>query len=141
MAIEKEINIKRDWKLIDEMLSVPFQGEKELVELKVGSDKLEVVHYIHKNRVVYLVFVNNKLRYKESKYMNEHIRFVYHKKDRESARKKYIKYHGKVKGLKEYEASMWNDKITTYNVIFTSKLSIKKMLERQTEKIFIIGVE
>lgn len=55
--------------------------------------------------------------------------------------KKYIKYHGKVKGLKEYEASMWNDKITTYNVIFTSKLSIKKMLERQTEKIFLIGVE
>ena len=73
--------------------------------------------------------------------MNEHIRFVYHKKDRESARKKYIKYHGKVKGLKEYEASMWNDKITTYNVIFTSKLSIKKMLKRQTEKIFLIGVE
>lgn len=141
MAIEKEINIKRDWKLIDEMLSVPFQGEKELVELKVGSDKLEVMHYIHKNRVVYLVFVNNKLRYKESKYMNEHIRFVYHKKDRESARKQYIKYHGKVKGLKEYEASMWNDKITTYNVIFTSKLSIKKMLERQSEKIFLIGVE
>ncbi len=147
MVAEKEIDIKKDWKIIEKKLSKNFIEGMEVLKLRINKDNLVFRFHLYKNRVIYLLFLNNYLytgteKGKEKpQYLNEHTKYIVPAKEREKAKKTYVKNSGKKKGIKEFEESFWNKKVTVHNILFTSKLSIKKMLERQNEKIFLIEEE
>lgn len=144
MVAEKEIDIKKDWRLIEKNLSLSFWEGREILKLRIGKDELSFRLHLYKNRVMYLLFLNGYLYTgredgkEKIQYMNEYTKYVIPAKEREKAKKRYIKIFGKKKGIEEFEKSYWNNTITVCDIMFTSKLRIKKMLERQTEKIFLI---
>ena len=147
MVAEKEIDIKKDWKFIEKSLSKSFWEGREILRLRIGKDDLLFRFHLYKNRVMYLLFLNGYLYTgveddkEKTQYMNEYTKYVVPVKEREKAKKRYIKIYGKKKGIEEFEKSYWNSTVTVCDIMFTSKLRIKKMLERQTEKIFLIEEE
>lgn len=141
-----ELNIKKDWKIIETKLDKTFYVGKKVLELKIGEDNLKFVFHLFKGRVVYLLYVNNKINTipsndTDKKYMNEITKKIFPSSVREKILKKLIREKGKIKGKEEFEKSRYNNEIKRYEFIFRSKRSIKKMLERQTEKIMLLEGE
>ena len=138
--MEREINIKKDWKLIEEKLSKTFFEGIDVLKLKINKDQLCFKFTLYKNKVLYLLFLNGYLYtgVEKKQYMNVRTKYMFPLKEREKQKRIYIKEFGKKKGTEEFEKSFWNNKVEIYNLMFTSKLKIKKMLERQNDKIYLI---